>query len=51
MERFRTGDLQSLASDEVFANILFSEPQRLKNWRSESTARRTAALHRRTDPG
>src|SRR5689334_11553371 len=28
-ERFRTGDLQSLASDEVFANILFSEPQRL----------------------
>ena len=29
MERFRTGDLQSIASDEVFANILFSEPQRL----------------------
>ena len=29
MERFRTGDLQSIASDDVFANILFSEPQRL----------------------
>ena len=29
MERFRTGDLQGLASDEVFANILFAEPQRL----------------------
>lgn len=30
MERFRTGDLQSLAtSDEVFGNILFAEPQRL----------------------
>jgi diguanylate cyclase (GGDEF)-like protein len=29
MERFRAGDLQNLASDEVFANILFSEPQRL----------------------
>src|SRR5919112_5161008 len=29
MERFRTGDLQSIASDEVFSNVLFSEPQRL----------------------
>ena len=29
MERFRTGDLQSLASDEAFSNILFSEEQRL----------------------
>jgi len=29
MERFRTGDLQELASEKVFANILFSEPQRL----------------------
>src|SRR6202008_1392736 len=29
MERFRTGDLQQLASENVFANILFSEPQRL----------------------
>lgn len=30
IERFRTGDFQSIASDEVFANILFSEPQRLE---------------------
>jgi diguanylate cyclase (GGDEF)-like protein len=29
MERFRTGDLQSIASDEVFANILISDPHRL----------------------
>jgi len=29
MERFRTGDLKELASENVFANILFSEPQRL----------------------
>ena len=29
MERFRTADLQSIAADEVFANILFSDPQRL----------------------
>ncbi len=29
MERFRTGDLQDIASEKVFANIIFSEPQRL----------------------
>ncbi len=29
MERFRTGDLRDLASDSLFANIIFSEPQRL----------------------
>jgi ligand-binding sensor protein len=29
MERFHKGDLQDIASDEVFANIIFSEPQRL----------------------
>jgi diguanylate cyclase (GGDEF)-like protein len=29
MERFRKGDLQDIAADEVFANIIFSEPQRL----------------------
>jgi diguanylate cyclase (GGDEF)-like protein len=28
-ERFRNGDLRSIATDEVFSNILFSEPQRL----------------------
>ena len=31
MERFRKGDLQDIASDEVFANIIFSEPQRLED--------------------
>lgn len=30
MERLRTGDLQSIASDAMFANILFSEQQRLR---------------------
>src|SRR5215216_1176871 len=30
MERFRKGDLQDIAADEVFANIIFSEPQRLE---------------------
>ena len=30
MERFRTGDLQSIASDKVFANILISDPNRLR---------------------
>ena len=29
MERMRTGDLQSLASEAIFSNILFSESQRL----------------------
>jgi diguanylate cyclase (GGDEF)-like protein len=29
MERFRTGDLQSIASEGLFANILFSESQRV----------------------
>jgi diguanylate cyclase (GGDEF)-like protein len=29
MERFRTGDLQQVATENVFANILFSDPQRL----------------------
>ncbi|HEY0762747.1 MAG TPA: diguanylate cyclase [Pyrinomonadaceae bacterium] len=29
MERFRTGDLQQMATENVFANILFSDPQRL----------------------
>ena len=30
MERFRTGDLRSLASDEAFSNIIFAEEQRLQ---------------------
>jgi len=29
MERFRTGDLQSLASEQAFSNIIFAEEQRL----------------------
>jgi transcriptional regulator with GAF, ATPase, and Fis domain len=42
IERFRTGDLQSIASDEVFANILFSDSQRLTELeeRVERSARR-----------
>jgi diguanylate cyclase (GGDEF)-like protein len=45
MERFRTGDLQSIASDEVFANILFSDSQRLTELeeRVERAARRLQA--------
>ena len=42
MERFRTGELQSLASQKVFANILFAEPQRL----SELAERVDRASHR-----
>ena len=30
MERFRTGDLQDIVSDEVFRNIIFSDAQRLE---------------------
>ena len=43
MERFRNGDLQSLATDEqVFSNILFAEPQRLNELseRVDKAARR-----------
>lgn len=45
MERFRTGDLETIASDEVFANILFAEPQRLAELeeRVERAARRLQA--------
>jgi diguanylate cyclase (GGDEF)-like protein len=31
VERFRNGDLQSLASDEVFQNIVFAEAQQLED--------------------
>src|SRR6185369_17101771 len=44
MERFRTGDLRTLASDEVFANILFSEPQRLAEL-AERVERATRKQH------
>ena len=43
MERFRTGDLQSLAtSDELFSNILFADEQRLNELaeRVDKSARR-----------
>ena len=42
MERLRTGDLQSIASDAIFANILFSESQRL----SETAERVDRAVQR-----
>src|SRR5215212_6474450 len=42
IDRFRKGDLQSLASDALFANILFSEPQRL----GEVAERVDRAVHR-----
>src|SRR5215217_4728149 len=42
MDRFRKGDLQSIASDALFANILFSEPQRLE----ELAERLDRAVHR-----
>ena len=41
-ERLRSGDLQSIASDEVFSNILFAEPQRL----TEMAERVDRAVHR-----
>src|SRR5947207_360050 len=46
IERFRKGDLQSLASDTVFANILFCEPQRLAKMaeRIDRAAHRLTAL-------
>ena len=42
MERLRTGDLQSIASEAIFANILFSESQRL----SETAERVDRAVKR-----
>jgi diguanylate cyclase (GGDEF)-like protein len=42
MERLRTGDLQGIASEEIFANILFSESQRL----TETAERVDRAVHR-----
>jgi diguanylate cyclase (GGDEF)-like protein len=42
IHRVRKGDLQSIASDDLFANILFSEPQRLE----EMAARIERAAHR-----
>jgi diguanylate cyclase (GGDEF)-like protein len=44
MERFHKGDLQDIASDEVFANIIFSEPQRLEEM-AERIDRAAQRLH------
>jgi diguanylate cyclase (GGDEF)-like protein len=32
ISRFRTGDLQALASDELFANIIFADRQRIRDF-------------------
>ena len=50
IERFHTGDLQNIASEEVFSNVLFSEPQRLLELveRIDRAARR---LHAATSNG
>jgi diguanylate cyclase (GGDEF)-like protein len=44
MERFHKGDLQDLAADEVFANIIFSDPQRLEEL-AERVERAAQRLH------
>jgi len=44
IERVRTGDLQGIVSDALFANVLFSEPQRLE----ETAERVDRAAHRLT---
>ncbi|HEX6649033.1 MAG TPA: diguanylate cyclase [Pyrinomonadaceae bacterium] len=50
MERFRTGDLQSVASDEVFANLLFSESQRVSEM-AERVDRAVQRLHSASSNG
>jgi diguanylate cyclase (GGDEF)-like protein len=42
IERFRTGDLQAISSDDLFTNIIFSERQRVRDLADvvERTARR-----------
>ena len=49
IERFRTGDLQSIASDHLFRNIIFSERQRVRDL--ADVAARTARRFRPIDPG
>ncbi len=44
IERFRGGDLQELASDETFANVIFAEAQRLDEL-SERVERSTQRFH------
>lgn len=50
IERFRTGDLQSVSSDKVFANILFSESQRLGDL-AERVDRAVRRLHSASSNG
>ncbi|HEU5460098.1 MAG TPA: diguanylate cyclase [Pyrinomonadaceae bacterium] len=50
MERFRTGDLQSIASEELFANILFSESQRVGEM-AERVDRAVRRLHSASSNG
>jgi diguanylate cyclase (GGDEF)-like protein len=50
MERFRQGDLQDIAADEVFSNIIFSEPQRLDEM-SERIDRAAQRLHAASSNG
>lgn len=44
MERFRAGDLQSLAADQTFSNVIFSETQRLDEL-AERVDRTTQRFH------
>ena len=44
IERFRSGDLQELASDETFANVIFTEAQRLDEL-SERVEKSTQRFH------
>jgi diguanylate cyclase (GGDEF)-like protein len=49
IERFRTGDLQALASDQLFANIIFAERQRIRELAEQlvRTGRRFRAVEQR----
>jgi diguanylate cyclase (GGDEF)-like protein len=44
IERFRSGDLEALASEETFANVIFAESQRLDELR-ERVERSTQQFH------
>src|SRR5689334_5154584 len=50
IERFRSGDLQSLASDETFANVIFAEEQRLDEL-AERLERTTDRFHTASSNG
>lgn len=50
MERFRAGDLQSLAADQTFSNVIFSETQRLEEL-AERVERSTQRFHSASSNG